>query len=101
MLLNTFLFKVDQINESKYISVICDGCTDTAAIEEEIVYVRTCNKFSFADCLPTDLRCCPEVSWEITDSRLKLEDPVTKTTFCLNRKKHIVCKLNKLCTLHC
>jgi hypothetical protein len=33
---------VDQINESKYISVICDGCTDTAAIEEEIVYVRTC-----------------------------------------------------------
>ena len=24
---------VDQINESKYISVICDGCTDTAAIE--------------------------------------------------------------------
>jgi hypothetical protein len=28
---------VDQINESKYISVICDGCTDTAAIEEEIV----------------------------------------------------------------
>jgi hypothetical protein len=35
---------VDQINELKYISVICDGCTDTAAIEEEIVYVRTCNK---------------------------------------------------------
>ena len=35
---------VDQINESKYISVICDGCTDTAAIEEEIVYVRNCNK---------------------------------------------------------
>ena len=35
---------VDQINESKYISVICNGCTDTAAIEEEIVYVRTCNK---------------------------------------------------------
>jgi hypothetical protein len=36
-------------------------------------------KFSFADCLPTDLRCCSEVSWEITDSSLKLEDPVTKT----------------------
>jgi hypothetical protein len=35
---------VDQINESKYISVICGGFTDTAAIEEEIVYVRTCNK---------------------------------------------------------
>ena len=34
---------VDQINESKYISVIWDGCTDTAAIKEEIVYVRTCN----------------------------------------------------------
>jgi hypothetical protein len=34
---------VDQINESKYISVICDGCTDTAAIEEEIVYVRSVN----------------------------------------------------------
>ena len=35
---------MDQINESKYISVICGGFTDTAAIEEEIVYVRTCNK---------------------------------------------------------
>jgi hypothetical protein len=34
---------LDEIKESKYISVICDGCTDTAAIEEEIVYVRTCN----------------------------------------------------------
>jgi hypothetical protein len=35
---------VDQISESKYISVICGGFTDTAAIEEEIVYVRNCNK---------------------------------------------------------
>jgi hypothetical protein len=35
---------VDQINESKYISVICDGCTDIAAIEEDIAYVRTCYK---------------------------------------------------------
>ena len=35
---------VDQINESKYISVIYGGFTDTAAIKEEIVYVRTCNK---------------------------------------------------------
>jgi hypothetical protein len=33
-------------------------------------------EFSFADCLPTDLRCCSEVSWEITDSSLKLEDPI-------------------------
>jgi hypothetical protein len=33
---------VDQINESKYISVIYGGFTDTAAIKEEIVYVRTC-----------------------------------------------------------
>ena len=35
---------MDQINESKYISVICDGCTDTAAVEEEIVYVIIYNK---------------------------------------------------------
>jgi hypothetical protein len=33
---------VDHINESKYISVICGGFTDTAATEEEIVYARTC-----------------------------------------------------------
>jgi hypothetical protein len=39
-------------------------------------------KFSFADCLPSDLRCCSEVSWEITDSSLKLEDTITKTAFC-------------------
>jgi hypothetical protein len=32
---------VDQINESKYISVICDGCTDTVAIEEELDQVHT------------------------------------------------------------
>jgi hypothetical protein len=57
---------VDQINESKYIS----------AAEFTV-------EFFFADCLPT---CCSEVSWEITDSSLKLEDPVTKTAFNNNEK---------------
>ena len=32
-------------------------------------------EFYFADCLPTDLRCCFEVSWEITDSKLEVGRP--------------------------
>jgi hypothetical protein len=67
-LLNTFLF---------------NDCTIFAAAEFTV-------KFSFADCLPTDLRCCSEVSWEITDSSLKLEDPITKTAF-LSKSEEAYC----------
>lgn len=31
---------VKLINDAKFLSVICDGCTDTAVQEEEIIYVR-------------------------------------------------------------
>ena len=68
ILLNTFLF---------------NDRTIFAAVEFTV-------EFSFADCLPTDLICCPEVSWEITDSILKLEDPVTKTAF-LSKSEEAYC----------
>jgi hypothetical protein len=67
ILLNTFLF---------------NDCSSTIFAAAEFMV-----KFSFADCLPTDLRGCPEVSWEITDSSLKLEDPVTKTTVLLKSEE--------------
>ena len=65
ILLNTFLF---------------NDCTIFAAAEFTV-------EFSFTDCLPTDGRCCSEDSWEITNSSLKLEDPVTKTAFLSNSER--------------
>ena len=68
ILLNTFLF---------------NDCTIFEAAEFTV-------EFYFADSLPTDLICCFEVSWEITDSSLKLEDPITKTAF-LSKSEEAYC----------
>jgi hypothetical protein len=63
----------------------CSVCIQYASsdLNKKAVFVTGSSNFklSFADCLPTDLRCCSEVSWEITDSSLKLEDTITKTAF--------------------